>query len=231
MAADRFVTRPREVNAAARALALRQLRWQQREWARLLATPAPGTPCRIAPADRARFTDCLDLLRAAGEDVPSWLSQRGALPSVRLTDLVADLTRVLARFDPEPGCWAQGASADAGRGPSVVQSPAWIVGDRVTARATAITVRAGSCGTVVGFSGAGGHPLVDFDGPGRVLIRAEHLQAEHREGGDEAPAEATSPGRPRSSGTPRLSATPRPPAVAVAPAPPPADWCDQPPPR
>jgi hypothetical protein len=103
----------------------------------------------------------------------------------------------------------------------------WTVGDRVTARTTAITARAGSCGTVVGFSGVGGHPLVDFDGPGRVLIRAEHLRAEQLECDDDAPTEARSPGRPRSSGTTRLSATPRPPAVAVAPAPPPPDWFDR----
>jgi hypothetical protein len=106
----------------------------------------------------------------------------------------------------------------------------WTIGDRVTARATAITVRAGSCGTVVGFSGVGGHPLVDFDGSGRVLIRAEHLRAEHRECDDDAPAEARSPGRPRSSGTTRLSATPRPLAGETVPAPPPPDWFDRQPP-
>src|SRR5687768_7291672 len=38
----------------------------------------------------------------------------------------------------------------------------WIVGDRVRARANAINVRVGSRGAVVGFSGVGGHPLVDF---------------------------------------------------------------------
>jgi hypothetical protein len=227
MDVDRFATRPREVNAAARALALRQLRWQQREWARNLATHAPGTPCLIASADRARITGGLDLLREAGEDIPSWLYQRGSLVSVSLTDLMADLTRVLARFDPEPGRWPQGVSADAGRGPGGVKPPAWIVGDRVTARATAITVWAGSCGTVVGFSGVGGHPLVDFDGPGRVLIRAEHLRAEHLECDDDGPAKASSPGRPRASDTTRLSATPRPPTVAATPPPPPPDWFDR----
>jgi hypothetical protein len=63
----------------------------------------------------------------------------------------------------------------------------WSVGDRVTARANALTARAGSRGTVVGFSGAGGHPLVDFDGSGRVLIRADQLGHD----GD-SPIEATS---------------------------------------
>jgi hypothetical protein len=110
------------------------------------------------------------------------------------------------------------------------QQRSWTIGDRVTARATAITVRPGSSGTVVGFSGEGGHPLVDFDGLGRVLIRADHLRPEHWEGDDDAPAEARSSGRRRSSGTTRLSATPRPPAVAAAPAPPPPDWFDRQPP-
>ena len=106
----------------------------------------------------------------------------------------------------------------------------WTIGDRVTACATATTVRAGSCGTVVGFSGVGGHPLVDFDGAARVLIRAEHLRAEHRDCDDDVPAEARSSDRTRSFGTTRLSATPRPAAVAAAPAPPPADWFDRQPP-
>ena len=100
----------------------------------------------------------------------------------------------------------------------------WTVGDPVTARANTIKVRAGSRGTVVGFSGVGGHPLVDFAGSGLVLIRAEHLERD-----DDATTEARSPGRPRSSGTTRLSATPRPPAVAAAPPPPPPDWFDRPP--
>ena len=51
----------------------------------------------------------------------------------------------------------------------------WVVGDHVAARANEIKVRAGSRGTVVGFSAVGGHPLVDFGGSGLVLIRAEHL--------------------------------------------------------
>jgi len=95
----------------------------------------------------------------------------------------------------------------------------WTVGDRVTARANPIKVPAGSRGTVVGFSEAGGHPLVGFDGVGLVLIRAEHLK---RDG--EAP-----PTRP-SSDTARLSATPRPSPAKAEPSPPPLDWFDRPPP-
>ena len=64
------------VNAALRAEALRQLRWQQQAWTRILATDAPDF---IAAAAQAGFTDGLDALREAGEDVPSWLYQRGAL--------------------------------------------------------------------------------------------------------------------------------------------------------
>jgi hypothetical protein len=100
----------------------------------------------------------------------------------------------------------------------------WTVGDQVAARANAIKVRAGSRGTVVGFSAVGGHPLVDFSGSGLVLIRAEHLQRD-----DDATSEARSLGRPRSSGTTRLSDTPRARAVVAAPSPPPPDWFDRPP--
>ncbi len=346
MDAERFATRtsarpdshddpgPGSVNAALRAEALRQLRWQQRAWGRLLAPHAPGTLPLIAAADPAGFTDSLDLLREAGEDVPSWLYRRGGrerstegargTTRVSLTVLLADLTQALAWFDPEPNAWdqiegpslvtdaasarkqtaattpvdttaaagpdarpdsANGAKVPQGdrgaatgldhipqrtldpvvhhpdptvlgaqptgsaRGedssqpvghdaPAVTGKPTdeshdaaaggWTIGDRVTARATARTERAGSCGTVVGFSEACGHPLVDFDGAGRVLIRAEHLRAEHREGDDDAPAEARSPGRPRSSGTTRLSATPRARAVVAVPPPPLPDWCDLP---
>jgi hypothetical protein len=99
----------------------------------------------------------------------------------------------------------------------------WTVGDHVAARANEIKVRAGSRGTVVGFSAVGGHPLVDFAGSGLVLIRAEHLQ---RDG--DATIEVRSPGSPRSSGTTRLSNTPRPPAIAAAPPPTPPDWFDRP---
>jgi hypothetical protein len=100
----------------------------------------------------------------------------------------------------------------------------WVVGDHVTARANEIKVRSGSRGTVVGFSAVGGHPLVDFAGPGLVLIRAEHLER-----GDDSAPEANSLGRPRSPGTTRLSATPRPAAAAAAPPPPMPDWFDRPP--
>ncbi len=351
MDTDRFATRTsarldphgdpafRRVNTALRAEALRQLRWQQREWERLLAPHAPGTLPLIAFADPTGFTQGLDLLREAGEDVPSWLYRRGArerategasgTTRVSLARLVADLTQVLAWFDPQPSAWDQGVSTErpwpgadaasartqtaatattnttAAAGPeahpdiangatvpqahrgaaigldhvpqrkvdsgvhhpdppflrayqagsarsegssrpvghdalAVTWKPTdaghdaaagdWTIGDRVTARATAITVRAGSCGTVVGFSGVGGHPLVDVDGSGRVLIRADQLRAEHWEGDDDAPAEARSPGRPRASGTTRLSATPRPPMVVATLPPPPPDWFDRQPP-
>ena len=94
-----------------RAEALRQLHWQQRAWARVLAAHLPGTPCLIASTERAGLHDGLDLLREAGEDVPPRLYHRGSL--VRTTDaargvaagmsvagLVADIDRVLERFDP-----------------------------------------------------------------------------------------------------------------------------------
>ena len=271
------------VNAALRAEALRQLHWQHREWTRCLATHAPGTPPLIASAAPAGFTDGLDLLREAGEDVPSWLYRRGALvetrgaiASVRLTVLLADLTQALAWFDPEPsardqavsaerpplrspapnpdrtapgvritpGAHATGCASDDGGprgvghgGGGVTWNPTdeghvgaannWTVGDRVTARTNKVNVQAGSRGTIRRFSSVGGHPLVDFHGSGLVLIRAEHLDRD-----DDAPAEASSPGRPRTSGTTRLSATPRPPAGDTVPAPPPPDWFDrQPPPQ
>jgi len=99
----------------------------------------------------------------------------------------------------------------------------WTVGDHIGARANEIKVRAGSRGTVVGFSAVGGHPLVDFAGSGLVLIRAEHLARD-----DGPTTEARTPSRPRSPGTPRLSDTPRAPAVAAAPLPPPLDWFDRP---
>ena len=100
----------------------------------------------------------------------------------------------------------------------------WTVGDQVAARANGIKVRAGSRGTVVGFSAVGGHPLVDFAGSGLVLIRAEHLARD-----DDSTTETRTPGRPRSSGTTRLSDTPRARAVVAAPSPPPPDWFDRPP--
>ena len=100
----------------------------------------------------------------------------------------------------------------------------WTVGDQVTARANAIKVRAGSRGTVMGFSGVGGHPLVDFVGSGLVLIRAEHLAPD-----DASTPVSTSPEKSRSSTTTRLSDTPRPPAVRTAAPPTPPDWFDRPP--
>jgi hypothetical protein len=98
--------------ALLRAEALRQLHWQQRAWERVLAAHAPGTPCLITATERAGIHDGLDLLRAAGEDVPSRLYRRESLvrttdaasgvpAGVRLTGLLADLDRVLAWFDPE----------------------------------------------------------------------------------------------------------------------------------
>ena len=63
-------------NTALRAEALRQLRGQQRDWTRIRATRDPDL---IAAAARVGFTDELDLLREAGEDIPSWLSRRGSL--------------------------------------------------------------------------------------------------------------------------------------------------------
>ena len=100
----------------------------------------------------------------------------------------------------------------------------WTVGDHVTARANEIKVRAGSRGTVVGFSAIGGHPLVNFAGSGLVLIRAEHLARD-----DDSTAEARSSGRQRSLGTTRLSDTPRPAALAASTLPPSLDWFDRPP--
>jgi hypothetical protein len=99
-------------NALLRTEAVRQLRWQQRDWARILARHAPGTPCLIPSAGRAGLTDGLDLLREAGEDVPARLYQRGSLvrtanaasgpaASVSLVSLLANVNRVLEWCDPE----------------------------------------------------------------------------------------------------------------------------------
>ena len=101
----------RTTKALLRAEALRQLHWQQRAWARVLAAHVPGTPCRIAATERAGIRDGLDLLQAAGEDVPSRLYHRESLvrttnaasgvpAGVSLAGLLADLDRVLAWFDP-----------------------------------------------------------------------------------------------------------------------------------
>src|SRR5215207_7965112 len=86
----------------------------------------------------------------------------------------------------------------------------WIVGDQVKARANEIKVPAGSRGTVMGFSSVGGHPLVDFRGPGLVLIRAEHLERDN-----DSPLAARASSSSGSTGTTRLSSTPRPRAAAV----------------
>jgi hypothetical protein len=97
-------------NALLRTEALRQLHWQQRDWARILATHVTGTPCLVASTDRAGLNDGLDLLRAAGEEVPARLYRRGSLvrtmdaagsiaAGVSLVSLLADITRVLEWFD------------------------------------------------------------------------------------------------------------------------------------
>ena len=99
----------------------------------------------------------------------------------------------------------------------------WIVGNRVKARANTINVQTGSRGTVIGFSGAGGHPLVDFTSSGLVLIRADHLESD-----DDSTLATRSPAA-RSPRTPRLSATPRPPGAETAGVLPQLDWFDQPP--
>ena len=99
--------------AALRAEALRQLRWQQEEWARILATHTPGTPCRIASTERAWIIDSLVLLQEAGEDIPRSLfpcgshvrptdAARGNSACVSVNGLLADIARVLAWFDAEP---------------------------------------------------------------------------------------------------------------------------------
>ena len=108
-------------HGARRSEALRQLRWQQQEWERVLAAHTAGTPCLVAASQWAGLTDGLDLLRQAGEDVPSWLYRRGSLQ--RITDaaggttmgvsvagLLAAITQVLAWFDSAPG--PIGADAD-----------------------------------------------------------------------------------------------------------------------
>jgi hypothetical protein len=108
-------------HGARRAEALRQLRWQQQEWERVLAAHIPGSPCLVAASQWAGLTDGLDLLRHAGEDVPSRLYRRGSLQ--RITDaaggttmgvsvagLLAAITQVLAWFDSAPG--PIGADAD-----------------------------------------------------------------------------------------------------------------------
>jgi len=112
-----------QVNTALRAEALRQLHWQQREWECRLAAHPPGTPCLVPAAHRAGLDDCLDLLREAGEHIPSWLHQQrsivratngagGITGTVKLANLVADISRVLAWFDPESISPGQSVSAE-----------------------------------------------------------------------------------------------------------------------
>jgi hypothetical protein len=73
----------RHVNAALRTEAPRQLHLQQREWAGTLTIHSPGTLCLVVPAARAGFSDGLDVLRQAGEDVPWWFDQGGSLTWTR----------------------------------------------------------------------------------------------------------------------------------------------------
>ena len=98
--------------ALLRAEALRRARWQTGEWERLLASHLPGTPCLIACNEWAKIVDCLDLLREAGEEIPTHLYPRGSLvrstdpargmsASVSVAGLLANITRVLAWYDQE----------------------------------------------------------------------------------------------------------------------------------
>ncbi|HKG29096.1 MAG TPA: hypothetical protein VKB01_08175, partial [Thermomicrobiales bacterium] len=88
-----------------------------------LAAHPPGTPCLVPAAHRAGLDDCLDLLREAGEHIPSWLHQQrsivratngagGITGTVKLANLVADISRVLAWFDPESISPGQCVSAE-----------------------------------------------------------------------------------------------------------------------
>src|SRR3954468_15909586 len=65
------------------AEALRQLLCQQREWERILAAHNPGTSCLVAASEGAKLPTCLDLLRQARQDVPSWLYGRSSLARTR----------------------------------------------------------------------------------------------------------------------------------------------------
>jgi hypothetical protein len=99
-------------HGALRLEALRQLRWQQRALARILTTHTRATPSLVVPAARAGLTFDPDVLRRAGADVPAWFDQGRSLlwtigaarrtGSVRLADLSADITRVLAWADSAP---------------------------------------------------------------------------------------------------------------------------------
>ena len=99
-------------DGALRDEAPRQLRWQQWALVRTRTTPTPGSPYLVVPGARAGLTEGPDVLWQAGEDVPSWVDQGRSLEltigaarrtgSVRLADLSADITRVLAWFDSAP---------------------------------------------------------------------------------------------------------------------------------
>jgi hypothetical protein len=99
---------------ALRAEAIRQLRCQLGAWACVPAVHPTGTPCLVAASERAKLHASLDLLRRAGEEVPSWLYRTeplvrttdaagGISAKVSLVSLLADITRVLAWFDAAPG--------------------------------------------------------------------------------------------------------------------------------
>ena len=57
---------------AVRAEAVRQVRWLQRAWARPRTSQTPGASGSIRPTARGGHPDGPDVLRQAGEDVPSW---------------------------------------------------------------------------------------------------------------------------------------------------------------
>ena len=213
---------------------------------RVPATASGGTATSVPVADLLVDIPrvlrwCEPELRALGQFVPSERPRPPAAAEPLPPDgfdcspTNADNTTLGIQLLPEAGAVGSasgaGGSPHAGRGGGRVNwswkqtdeaqaaaAGGWIVGDRVRARANKINVRAGSRGTVRGFSGAGGHPLVDFAGSGLVVIRAEHLEPD-----DDAPIAASSPG------TARLSATPRPPAVEASSELPQLEWFDQPP--
>jgi hypothetical protein len=156
-----------DVNAALRAEALRQLHWQQQEWERRLATHPPDAPCLVPRAHRAGLDDGLDLLREAGEYIPPWLHRRGSIVrstnvaggvtgTMSLTNLVADISRVLAWFDPKSIALGQRVSAEhpqpgadaaprthGGLAPSRTNPDSRVPGDRDTPRAGVATCTSG----------------------------------------------------------------------------------------
>jgi hypothetical protein len=103
---------------ALRAEAVRQSCWVQRAWTRTRTAHLAGVSGRIVPTARARRADETDVLRQMGEDVPSWFDESGSrmwsidaassTTSVSLAALLADITRVPARF----GADAAGAGDD-----------------------------------------------------------------------------------------------------------------------